>query len=177
MESVVAINIPPAPLTSFTLPSRVAPLPVPKATEVKSSETAKHQKLNWFTDAVNDNRGLCPSGWHVPSNDEWTGLIGHLGGESQASADMKLNFGWSGNGCLNGSGFSAVPGGLRNGLDSYFYGGGSAANWWSSTLFMFPYLPEAYEFALCRTLYSGAIEVNAWIWREGLSIRCIQDSE
>ena len=33
---------------------------------------------NWW--AVNDSRKLCPAGWHVPADDEWTILIDYLGG-------------------------------------------------------------------------------------------------
>ena len=49
---------------------------------------------NWY--AVIDARGLCPSGWHVPTDAEWTILADHLGGESVAGAQMKTNYGWNG---------------------------------------------------------------------------------
>lgn len=42
---------------------------------------------NWH--AVDDSRGLCPSGWHVPTNGEWTLLTDFLGGASIAGAAMK----------------------------------------------------------------------------------------
>ena len=49
---------------------------------------AKYGKLyNWY--AAIDNNGLCPQGWHVPSDDEWTVLIDYLGGESVAGGKMK----------------------------------------------------------------------------------------
>ena len=65
---------------------------------------------NWY--AVEDARGLCPSGWHVPTDGEWTILTDHLGGESVAGGQMKTNYGWAndGNG-TNSSGFSGLPGG------------------------------------------------------------------
>ena len=47
---------------------------------------------NWY--AVDDGRGLCPSGWHVPSDGEWTVLTDHLGGESVAGGQMKSTYGW-----------------------------------------------------------------------------------
>ena len=70
---------------------------------------------NWY--AVDDARGLCPSGWHVPTDAEWTILTDHLGGGSLAGGQMKTNYGWynGGNG-TNSSGFSGLPGGNR----SYF---------------------------------------------------------
>ena len=67
---------------------------------------------NWY--AVDDARGLCPSGWHVPTDGEWTVLTDHLGGESVAGGQMKTTYGWvAGNG-TNSSGFSGLPGGYRN---------------------------------------------------------------
>jgi hypothetical protein len=48
---------------------------------------------NWY--AVNDARGLCPSGWHVPSDEEWTVLTDALGGEVLAGQKMKSS-NWGG---------------------------------------------------------------------------------
>ena len=49
---------------------------------------AKYGKLyNWY--AVIDNNGLCPQGWHVPSDAEWDTLVTYLGGEDVAGAKMK----------------------------------------------------------------------------------------
>jgi uncharacterized protein (TIGR02145 family) len=92
----------------------------------------KYGKLyNWF--AVNDTRGLAPAGWHVPGDEEWTILIGFLGGENNAAIEMKSKTGWeyAGNG-TNMSGFSAIPGGYRNfnGAFGYFITNGY---WWSSS--------------------------------------------
>ena len=42
---------------------------------------------NWYT--VTDLRGLCPAGWHVPTDAEWTTLTSYLGGESVAGGKMK----------------------------------------------------------------------------------------
>ncbi|TRZ75218.1 MAG: hypothetical protein D4R97_02905 [Bacteroidetes bacterium] len=60
-------------------------------------------QYNWF--AVNNNKNLCPAGWHVPSLDEWTSLINSLGGEYDARRKME-------------EGFSAE---------------GQVSQWWSST--------------------------------------------
>ncbi|MGB1056710.1 MAG: fibrobacter succinogenes major paralogous domain-containing protein, partial [Flavobacteriales bacterium] len=81
--------------------------------------------------AVDDGRGLCPSGWHVPSDGEWTVLTDHLGGESVAGGQMKSTYGWGddGNG-TNSSGFTGLPGGYRG--NSFASAGGWGA-WWSST--------------------------------------------
>ena len=86
---------------------------------------------NFF--AVDDARGLCPSGWHVPTDGEWTILTDHLGGESVAGGQMKTTYGWEndGNG-TNSSGFSGLPGGSRS-SDGYFDSAGNDGYWWSSS--------------------------------------------
>jgi uncharacterized protein (TIGR02145 family) len=43
---------------------------------------------NWY--AVNDPRGLCPEGWHVPTFKEWDNLINYLGGEEMGGGKMKV---------------------------------------------------------------------------------------
>ena len=91
--------------------------------------------------AVMDARGLCPSGWHVPTDGEWTTLETFLGGSSVAGGALKSTTiqptpgSWlSPNvGATNSSGFSAGPGGRR-----YFNGVsvdvGNYGYWWSSSL-------------------------------------------
>jgi uncharacterized protein (TIGR02145 family) len=78
--------------------------------------------------AVDDPRGLCPSGWHVPSDAEWTALTDALGGGKVAGKKMKSTA-WDG---TNSSGFSALPGGARDGSLGYFYDDGYYGYWWSS---------------------------------------------
>ena len=66
---------------------------------------------NWH--AVDDARGLCPSGWHVPTDEDCTVMTDHLGGESIAGGQMMADYGWSDGGIgTNSSGFSFLPGGL-----------------------------------------------------------------
>ena len=124
---------------------------------------------NWY--AVDDARGLCPSGWHVPTDEEWTILTDHLGGELVAGGQMKSNYGWflGGNG-TNSSGFSGLPGGGRftNGL---FNNAGLDGNWWSSS-------PSGSS-AWSRFLYYGNVYVYRYLNnpRYGLSVRCVRDAE
>jgi uncharacterized protein (TIGR02145 family) len=72
---------------------------------------------NWY--AVNDPRGLCPTGWRLPTHDEWTALTHALGGETKAGAVLKASQGW-------------LPAGFR-GSDGTYGGLGAYAYWWSST--------------------------------------------
>ena len=92
----------------------------------------KYGKLyNWY--AVNDPRGLCPSGWHVPSTLEWADLEDYLGGEKVAGTKMKSTGGWQNNGNgTNSSGWSGLPGGGRFSNGSFTIIG-DYGYWWSST--------------------------------------------
>ena len=91
---------------------------------------------NWY--AVNDPRGLAPQGWHVPTETEWTTLINYLGGASVAGGKMKstgTTYWGSPNTGTNSSGFSALPGGLReaDGASSFGNGAYGFITMWSST--------------------------------------------
>ena len=75
--------------------------------------------------AVIDTRKLCPDGWHVPTAAEWTTLTTELGGQSVAGGKMKSvgTAYWNSpnTGATNESGFSALPGGIRNTDGSFNY--------------------------------------------------------
>jgi len=93
---------------------------------------------------VEDSRGLCPLGWHVPNEDEHDALIVYLGGIEVAGARMKStgelasgNGLWSGmnEGATNESGFSGHPGGTRSSdPNASFMAMGQVGWWWLSTL-------------------------------------------
>ena len=135
---------------------------------------------NWF--AVDDARGLCPSGWHVPTDGEWMTMEMALGmSEADANSQefrgtgqgtqMKTTFGWyyDGNG-TNSSGFSGLPGGVRsdNGL---FYLAGDRGFWWSSS--------PVGSYAWSRVLYFNNENVyrSYYLPRLGFSVRCVRDAE
>jgi uncharacterized protein (TIGR02145 family) len=125
---------------------------------------------NWY--AVNDARGLCPGGWHVPTDAEWTTLTDFLGGVFVAGHAMKSSPsdapGWDGS---NASGFSALPGGIRDGSGGSFFDEGYHGNWWSSS-------PNFSYFAWGRFLSSddGYVDrPNGYGLNEGLSVRCVRD--
>jgi uncharacterized protein (TIGR02145 family) len=88
---------------------------------------------NWYT--VNTGK-LCPSGWHVPSDAEWTTLVTYLGGESVAGGKMKetgtAHWKSPNTGATNKSGFSGLPGGDRD-ITGVFNLIGEIGFWWSST--------------------------------------------
>jgi uncharacterized protein (TIGR02145 family) len=77
---------------------------------------------------------VCPSGWHLPSDAEWTKLTDFVGGSSTAGTKLKAKSGWNnnGNGMDDEYGFSALPGGF--GLsDDGFLNVGISGFWWSAT--------------------------------------------
>ena len=125
---------------------------------------------NWY--AMDDVRGLCPSGWHVPTDGEWTVMTDFLGGESVAGGQMKTTYGWynGGNG-TNSSGFSGLPGGYRNFNDGYFLDAGNNGYWWSAS-------PSG-SVAWYRSL--NYISENVFRYnlnrRYGFSVRCVRDAE
>ncbi|MGD0342134.1 MAG: fibrobacter succinogenes major paralogous domain-containing protein [Bacteroidales bacterium] len=125
---------------------------------------------NWFT--VNTNK-LCPHGWRVPSDADWTVLTTSLGGEDVASVKLRESGSkhWEkpNAGATNSSGFNALPGGYRNNhgafADVNFFG-----FWWSAT----EYVPTA---AWCRSMGCASSEVlrTFSMKKNGFSVRCVRD--
>jgi uncharacterized protein (TIGR02145 family) len=128
---------------------------------------------NWY--AVADPRHLCPSGWHEPTDGEWTTLLYYLDGESVAGGKMKstgLQYWISpNNDATNESSFSGLPGG-RRANDGVFGNVGYDGYWWSSSEF-------AANFALYRSLnnYVGNAYQNVFLYSKlyGFSVRCLRD--
>ena len=130
---------------------------------------------NWYAinPATNGNKNVCPTGWHVPTDAEWTTLTTFLGGESVAGGKMKSTGTqyWisSNTGATNSSGWSGLPGGLRY-YNGTFYDIGANGNWWSST-------EGNTDFAWGRFLLYGNGDVyrNASLKTGGFSVRCVRD--
>ena len=75
---------------------------------------------------------ICPSGWHIPSDGEFTQLTDFLGGANIAGEQMKSTSGWNNNGNgSNSSGFDGRPGGYAE--SGGFGGSGNNGYWWSSS--------------------------------------------
>lgn len=125
---------------------------------------------NWF--AVNSNK-LCPSGWHVPSDSEWTSLTDYLGGVDVAGGKLKetgtTNWKEPNAGATNESGFTALPGGICAGGGAFYNVHGYSA-YWSSTAY-------STNYAWFRYIYYHYSNVNREYTerRVGLSVRCIKD--
>jgi uncharacterized protein (TIGR02145 family) len=125
---------------------------------------------NWY--AVDDARGLCPGGWHVPTDGEWTIIADFLGGDSIAGDAMKTTYGWLyGENGSNSSGFSGLPGGLRDSMGNSYNGGYNGYFWSASKNY------ENGAYAWMRWLYvnNALINRNNYYQRYGFSVRCVRD--
>ena len=146
-----------------------------------AANNAKYGKLyNWYavSKTKNGNKNICPAGWHVPTDSEWTVLTDYLGGPSVAGGKMKevgtSNWNTPNTDATNSSLFSALPGGYRSafgGGDIYI---GNSAYWWHSTV----YNPDfIYNSASGRCLFntSGDIAFLGSPMVSGNSVRCLKD--
>jgi len=114
------------------------------------------------------HRGICPSGWHIPSDAEWATLIDFVGGSSTADISLKATSGWSGWGC-NGQdiyGFVALPGGYGYANDT-FLSVGFEGGWWTAT---FNANYANYIHISCS--YVGKSKTNKDVL---YSVRCLKD--
>jgi uncharacterized protein (TIGR02145 family) len=126
--------------------------------------------------AVTDSRGLCPTGWHVPSDGEWTTLVNYLGGQSVAGVTLKSTAtqptpgGWNppNTGATNSSGLTALPGGVRRGYGD-FNDVSYTGYWWSSS------------FTVSNAWFRNLNDFTSYINRNnsdrtnGFSVRCLKD--
>jgi uncharacterized protein (TIGR02145 family) len=132
----------------------------------------KYGKLyNWY--AVNDPRGLAPTGWHIPSISEWHQLIDFSGKENMAGLALKSSTGWQkGNNANNSTGFSALPGGTCTEF-GYFDGKIlETGRWWSSTPTDFDDWPWLFGFDYNREFVFSSDYYRAGC---GMSVRCVKD--
>lgn len=137
---------------------------------------------NWYT--VNDSRNVCPTGWHIPTKDDWQTLIDYLGGTDVAAFQLKDNGSngnlWTESNFISNyaSGFSALPAGIRtsnlnNPTKSNYLTLGSDGVFWAK---------EAYGDFNPHLAYYAHINSTGWAVVDynankiaGLSIRCIKD--
>ena len=115
-------------------------------------------------------QGICPSGWHLPSNEEWNALFTAVGGQSNAGKGLKSQTGWYSNGNGTGAfGFSALPAGIRDNI-GFFYNGGNLAYFWSATEYN-----SYYAYFMFLNYYSELADLNYYYKYYGFSVRCLKD--
>jgi len=138
-------------------------------------------------------QGICPDGWHLPSDAEWTQMENYLadnghnydgttgGDRSKIAKSLATDSGWNSStyeGTVGNtdypeyrhkSGFSALPGGYREG-NGTFYSVGYNGYWWSST-------EDNTDDAWFRylTYYGSAVGRNYHYKEHGFSVRCVRD--
>lgn len=130
---------------------------------------------NWYSinSSSNGNKNVCPTGWHVPTDSEWTTLSTFLGGTLVAGGKMKeagLAHWISPNtSATNESGFAGLPGGYRY-FDGAFNDIGLFGFWWSSTEFNS-------SLVWYRLLYYSDDDVSRFSSNKGsgLFVRCLRD--
>jgi uncharacterized protein (TIGR02145 family) len=147
---------------------------------------------NWH--AVNDSRGLCPTGWSVASNDEWTALVFYVAGpeflnfftaanalKSCRQIDSPLGCGcntsihprWDADATHHGFdefGFSALPGGARwGGAEGSFWDIGKRSHWWTSA--------GSETTASGRVIFwdQGLVDGYSYDKSHGFGVRCIKN--
>jgi len=137
--------------------------------------------------AVLDTRGLCPTGWYVPTDREWNLLVMYLdanadtgagawqntnaGGALKSTATQPTPGGWNSPnaGATNSSGFSAGPGALRNPNGEFFNVLGQNGWWWSSSL------NGTFSWYRALSYTNGDFYRSSNNLRFGMSVRCLRD--
>jgi len=116
-------------------------------------------------------RGVCPEGWHLPSDGEWNTLFSTVGGDSTAGTKLKSTSGWNGSG--NGTdsyGFGVLPAGRRSYFGAFVRAGGYAYFWSSTELIS--YFAYLWNFFYD---YEGVYRFDDNKFY-GYSVRCLRDS-
>ena len=149
---------------------------------------------NWH--AVNNTKGLCPEGWHVPSDEEWMQLVDYVvnqgysndqdnpngagntlkscrqvnspfGGDCATLEHPRWESHWNHHG-FDDFGFSALPGGMRFSAGFFEYIG-SRSNWWSSTE------RDSRSWYWYIEFESGNMRQSFYYKTVGHSVRCLMD--
>ena len=118
-------------------------------------------------------QGVCPDGWHLPSEAEWTTLINYLG-ISVAGGKMKeagtTHWLSPNTGATNESGFTGLPGGYKHNNSTFYYLG-TSGNWW--TTYGIPSLYDASYISLHKDVSSA--DIYSTDYQCGHSVRCVMD--
>ena len=132
------------------------------ASAISTSNYATYGVLyNWPAVMTED---ICPSGWHIPSDEEFTELTDFLGGEGVAGGNMKDDVQWNGS---NSSGFTGLPGGVR--YSGGFINSGVSGGWWSASG------SGSYSWERLLSSNNGSVYRSSHNRVYGFSARCVRD--
>jgi uncharacterized protein (TIGR02145 family) len=125
----------------------------------------------WY--AISDLRNVCPTGWHIPDNDEWFTIAGRFGGQHIVWRKFKGIFGWKdpNAGAITEEEFSGTPAGGRSDFGEFDYMG-IYGNWWSSTS-IDPL--NAHQLKQRGYIYGGVVK-NTYLKNYACSVRCVRDN-
>jgi uncharacterized protein (TIGR02145 family) len=138
-----------------------------------------------------ESQGICPNGWHVPSDDDWMELKNYLidngfnwdgtTTENKIGKSLASSSGWVPNTIVEGSaghdqesnnrtGFNAKPYGFRDDLKGLFIDEGYAGCWWSSS-------EKSDSYAYSWNIVNEMTGLNHWniTKTRGYSVRCIKN--
>jgi uncharacterized protein (TIGR02145 family) len=137
-----------------------------------SSKKEYGAMYNWY--AVNTDR-LCPTGWHVASEEEWAILTDYLGGLSVAGGKLKeagtLHWNAPNADATNESQFTGLPGGYRSFRDGAYFSIKNNGTWWSSSS-----NTSSSAWLIAITLYNTSdVQVVSGDKKYGVSVRCLKN--
>ena len=122
-------------------------------------------------DLVGSVQGVCPNGWHLPSDAEWSVLFSTVGELSIAGKALKSQSGWNRNGNgVDAFGFAALPAGYRNFAGRYYYYGYNAF-FWSST----EYYSGDYRVSIMYLSEADDASLDDYSKGLGFSVRCLKN--
>ncbi len=128
-----------------------------------------NEMMQYITTA--GTQGICPDGWHLPSDAEWNTLTTYLGGYMVAGGKLKDTIVWysPNTGATNSSGFTAWPGG-RLSSGKTFINQGDEGDWWTSTI-------HGTTGGYIRILHTDHAQVESYTFFKsvGASVRCVKN--
>ena len=128
---------------------------------------------NWERDN-SEGQGICPDGWHLPTDAEWTVLTDFLGGLTVAGGKMKetgtLHWESPNTDATNESGFTALPGGYRDGNRGDFLFADNDGYWRSDSE-----ISSTGSWIRCLEYLSSSVRRSNLIKSSGFSVRCMRD--
>lgn len=126
----------------------------------------KYGRLYEWDAALN----ACPSGWHLPTSEEFRTLISNVGGEETAGKMLKSMIGWGENGNgVDAFGFNVLPAGGRD-ICGHFVNAGKSAYFWSATG-----IDEDYAYYLGLIYSDEDAFLGSHLKDDANSVRCLRD--
>jgi uncharacterized protein (TIGR02145 family) len=134
------------------------------------SNAATYGRLyTWYV--ITDSRNVCPTGWHVPTDTEWTTLATFLGNNAGGKLKETGTTHWTtpNEGATNETGFTALPSGWRP-SGGVFLDFGTFCGWWTSTE-----SSTGYPLNWDASYKDGNVNNEGDDKKSGIGVRCLKD--